>query len=173
VTSRSALGVTGHATYVTVKGAVASTTYAWALELMPYGVRVNALAPAAHTRGHELAAAAGTYKRTQQANAVSPDVVAPAAVYLLSDLSRHLTGQVLAMLGPRLGLIRHPRLLDHLEEREQWTPEEIAEVVEEVFGDDLQPVGHEASEYQVQAAALSIPALRTLPPSARTRRIGS
>ena len=148
VTSRSALGVTGHATYVTVKGAVASATYAWALELMDRGVRVNALAPAAHTRGHELAATAGTYKPTQQANAVSPDVVAPAAVYLLSDLSRRLTGQVVAMLGPRLGLIRHPRLLDHMEEREQWTPEEIAEVVEDVFGDDLQPVGHEADEYQ-------------------------
>jgi NAD(P)-dependent dehydrogenase (short-subunit alcohol dehydrogenase family) len=154
VTSRSALGVTGHSTYVTVKGAVASTTYAWALELMDEGVRVNAFAPAAHTRGHELAAAAGTYKPTQQANAVSPDVVAPAAVYLLSDLSRHLTGQVLAMLGPRLGLIRHPRLLDRLEEREQWTPEEIAEVVDDVFGDDLQPVGHQADEYQWRSEVL-------------------
>jgi NAD(P)-dependent dehydrogenase (short-subunit alcohol dehydrogenase family) len=154
VTSRSALGVTGHSTYVTVKGAVASTTYAWALELMSAGVRVNALAPAAHTRGHELAAAAGTYKPTQQANAVSPDVVAPAAVYLLSDLSQRITGQVLAMLGPRLGLIRHPRLLDHLEERERWTPEEIAGVVEDVYGDDLQPVGHQADEYQWRAEVL-------------------
>jgi NAD(P)-dependent dehydrogenase (short-subunit alcohol dehydrogenase family) len=154
VTSRSALGVTGHSTYVTVKGAVASATYAWALELMHQGVRVNALSPAAHTRGHEMAAAAGTYRLTQKANAVSPDVVAPAAVYLLSDLSVRITGQVLAMLGPRLGLQRHPRMLEHFEVRDSWTPEEIAEVVEDVFADDLQPVGHEADEYQWRSEVL-------------------
>ena len=149
LTSRSALGVTGHSTYVTVKGATLSATLGWALELLPYGVRVNALAPGAHTRAHDLAAAAGTYRPSQAVNAVSPDVVAPVIVYLLSDLSARVTGQVVAMLGPRLGLIRHPRMLEHMEERERWTPEEIADTVERVFGADLQPVGHEATAYQL------------------------
>lgn len=156
VTSRSALGVTGHSTYVTVKGAIASATYAWALELMDQGVRVNALSPAAHTRAHDFAAAAGTYRPSQKVNAVSPDVVAPAVVYLLSDLSQRITGQVLAMLGPRLGLQRHPRMVDHFEVRESWTPEEIAAVVENVFADDLQPVGHEADEYQWRSHVLRV-----------------
>jgi NAD(P)-dependent dehydrogenase (short-subunit alcohol dehydrogenase family) len=149
LTSRSALGVTGHSTYVTVKGAALSATFAWALELLPFGVRVNALAPGAHTRAHELAAAAGTYRASQAANAVSPDVVAPVIVYLLSDLSARVTGQVVAMLGARLGLIRHPRMVEHMEERERWTPEAIAEAIERVFGAELQPVGHEATEYQL------------------------
>lgn len=130
-----------------------SATFAWALELLPHGVRVNALAPGAHTRAHDMAAALGTYRPSQAANAVSPDVVAPAAVYLLSDLSSRVTGQVVTMLGPRLGLIRHPRMVEHVEEREQWTPEEIAEAVERVFGSELQPIGHEATEYQLAALA--------------------
>jgi NAD(P)-dependent dehydrogenase (short-subunit alcohol dehydrogenase family) len=153
LTSRSALGVTGHSTYVTIKGAAVSTTFAWALELLPHGVRVNALAPGAHTRAHEFAANAGTYRPSQAANAVSPDVVAPAVVYLLSDLSSRITGQVLAMLGPRLGLIRHPRMVDHMEERQSWTAEEIAETIERVFGPELQPIGHEATEYQLADAS--------------------
>ena len=151
LTSRSAMGVTGHSTYVTVKGAVLSATYGWALELLPHNVRVNALAPGAHTRAHDFAAAAGTYHPAQAANAVSPDIVAPVIVYLLSDLSSRITGQALAMLGPRLGLMRHPKMVEHLEEREQWTPEEIAETIERVFGSELQPVGYQATEYQLSS----------------------
>jgi NAD(P)-dependent dehydrogenase (short-subunit alcohol dehydrogenase family) len=150
LTSRSALGVRGHSTYVTVKGAIASTTYAWALELMEHGVRVNALSPAAYTRGHDLAAAAGTYRPSQVANAVPPEVVAPAVVYLLSDLSARITGQVVAMLGSRLGLQRHPRMHEHMEERESWTPEQIAEAIETHW--ELEPIGHEAREYQWASA---------------------
>jgi hypothetical protein len=116
-------------------------------------VRVNALAPGAHTRAHEFAASAGTYRPSQAANAVSPDVVAPAVVYLLSDLASRVTGQILAMLGPRLGLIRHPRMVGRMEERPSWTPEEIAETIDRVFGADLQPIGHEATEYQLAHAA--------------------
>jgi NAD(P)-dependent dehydrogenase (short-subunit alcohol dehydrogenase family) len=153
LTSRSALGVRGHSTYVSVKGALMSVTFAWALELMESGVRVNALAPGAHTRAHEMAAAAGTYRPSQAVNAVSPDVVAPAAVYLLSDLSRGINGQVVVMMGNRLGLIRHPRMVDHVEERDGWTPEEIAETIERAFGSELQPIGHEATEYQYAPGA--------------------
>jgi NAD(P)-dependent dehydrogenase (short-subunit alcohol dehydrogenase family) len=149
LTSRSAFGVTGQSTYSTIKGAAMSTTFAWALELLPYGVRVNALSPGAFTRAHEMAEAAGTYKPTNRANAVSPDVVAPSIVYLLSDLSSRITGQIVAMLGPRLGLTRHPRVVEHLEERESWTPEEIAEVIEIVYGSELQPIGVEATAYQL------------------------
>jgi NAD(P)-dependent dehydrogenase (short-subunit alcohol dehydrogenase family) len=156
LTSRSALGVRGHSTYVAVKGALMSLTFAWALELLDSGVRVNALAPGAHTRAHEMAAAAGTYRPSQAVNAVSPDVVAPAAVYLLSDrLSDRITGQVLLMLGNRLSLIRHPRVAEQVEERERWTPEEIAETIDRVFGAELQPIGHEATVYQLAGDPIS------------------
>lgn len=147
--SRAMLGVAGMSTYVAVKGGVASATYAWALELLPHGVRVNAIAPSAHTRAHDLATEAGTIRPSQHAKGAPPELVAPAAVYLLSDLSERVTGQVLIMLGRRLGLLRHPRVFDRFEEREEWTVEELAATFERAFGDDLQPIGFEADRYQL------------------------
>ncbi|HTX07875.1 MAG TPA: SDR family oxidoreductase [Solirubrobacteraceae bacterium] len=151
ISSRAHMGTRGMSTYVAVKGAVASATYGWALELADSGVRVNALAPGAYTRAHDLAVAAGIYTDTHRAIGAPPEVVAPAVVYLLSDLSAHLTGQTLAMLSGKLGLIAPPRPLEHTVERERWTAQEIAEVLDSEFTDQFQPVGFEASEYQFPA----------------------
>ena len=153
LTSTAAQGVLGHSTYNTIKGASLSTTYSWALELHPYGVRVNALSPGAYTRGHELAAAAGTYRASSKANAVPPEAVAPAAVYLLSDLSMNLSGQVVALLGARLGLLGAARLMDHMVTHESWTAESIADVMNREYSRLLQPVGNEATTYQLSYEA--------------------
>jgi NAD(P)-dependent dehydrogenase (short-subunit alcohol dehydrogenase family) len=157
LTSRAHIGTRGMSTYVAVKGAVASATYGWALELMDAGVRVNALAPGAHTRAHDLALAAGTYTDTHRAIAASPDLVAPVVVYLLSDLSAAVTGQILTMLGSRLGLIGPPSEFELVVEREQWTAEEIAEVVAHEFAPAFRPIGFEAREYQWPLSAVSRP----------------
>ena len=53
LTSRAMLGIPGAGTYSAAKGALASMTYSWALDMAQHGVRVNALAPAAMTRGHQ------------------------------------------------------------------------------------------------------------------------
>jgi NAD(P)-dependent dehydrogenase (short-subunit alcohol dehydrogenase family) len=148
ISSRAHMGTKGMSTYVAVKGAVASATYGWALELIDEGVRVNALAPGAYTRAHDMAVAAGTYTDTHRAIGSPPDVVAPVVVYLLSDLSSHLTGQTLAMLGGKLGMISPPRPLERTVERERWTAEELAEVIDDEFAAEFQPVGFEATEYQ-------------------------
>jgi enoyl-[acyl-carrier-protein] reductase (NADH) len=66
--------------YAATKAALLSLTYTWALELQAEGVRVNALAPRATTR------------LTPPAMGEANDV-APVAVFLLSDLSKHITGQ--------------------------------------------------------------------------------
>jgi len=140
VTSRTHIGVAGMATYVATKGAIASATYAWALDLLPHGVRANALAPGASTRAHTLAGDHATFAAPFKK---SPDLVAPAVVYLLSRLSEPLTGQVVALMGGRLGLMSHPRLLDRIDEREQWTAREIAETLQRDYADLFQPVGVE------------------------------
>lgn len=148
LTSRAHLGTRGMSTYVAVKGAIASVTYGWALELLEAGVRVNGLAPGAHTRAHDLAVAAGMYTDTHRSIAAPPDLVAPAVVYLLSDLSASVTGQIMTMLGNRLGFIHAPRQRDHVVERERWSVEEIADVVAREFAPEFGPIGFEASEYQ-------------------------
>jgi hypothetical protein len=84
----------------------------------------------------------------------SPDLVAPAVVYLLSDLSAGISGQLFMMLGRRLGLIRGAAL-DHVEERDEWTAEEIAEVVDRIYRPHLQPIGVRAERYEWAPSAAS------------------
>lgn len=132
--SRSMQGIPGAATYGATKGALASVTYSWALDMKPHGVRVNGLAPAAKTRAHEMSASVGSYANR---DAVSPDRIAPAAVFLLSDLAEGVTGQILALIGTKLGVVRPVEVIQ-LAEREDWAPEAIAEMFR---GEHLQPVG--------------------------------
>jgi NAD(P)-dependent dehydrogenase (short-subunit alcohol dehydrogenase family) len=80
LSSVAAFGLAGRGVYAATKAALLSLTYTWALELQSEGVRVNALAPRATTR------------LTPPAMGEANDV-APVAVFLLSDLSAHVTGQ--------------------------------------------------------------------------------
>ena len=80
LSSVAAFGLAGRGAYSATKAALLSLTYTWALELKADGVRVNALAPRATTR------------LTPPSMGEVGDV-APVAVFLLSDLSAHLTGQ--------------------------------------------------------------------------------
>ena len=117
LTSRAMLGIPGAGTYAAAKGALASMTYSWALDMAQYGVRVNALAPAAMTRGHQLAGAAGSYARS---DAVEPERIAPAVVYLLSDESAGISGQIVALIGTKLGVVR-PAEVVQVAEQERWS----------------------------------------------------
>lgn len=149
VTSRTLMGVEGMSTYTATKGALASVTFSWALELMHHNVRVNAFAPAASTRGHQMAGHLGAFA----AATTPPDLCAPGVVYLLSDLSDGVTGQILMLLGNKLGLVRHPRSHPHIEERDGWSAREIAKAIEAIYRPDLEPVGvNSGSEYEWEPA---------------------
>ena len=85
---------------------------------MPHNVRVNALCPSGATRALDIA---GEYADYARAHLGSPDLAAPAIVYLLSDLSDAVTGQLVIMMNGKLGLMLRPEMLDRLEERDEWT----------------------------------------------------
>jgi NAD(P)-dependent dehydrogenase (short-subunit alcohol dehydrogenase family) len=108
ICSRSMLGVEGVDTYSITKGALASATFSWSLALIDEGIRVNALAPVALTRAYDMKGSTGGHAVP---DAVDPQRIAPAAVYLLSDLSSGLTGQIISLIGTRLGMIAHPRMV--------------------------------------------------------------
>ena len=144
LSSRAMMGMPGSGTYGATKGATASAALGWALELMPYGVRANALAPMAMTRAHALA---GTYGLPGKTDDASPDLVAPAVVYLLSDLAHDISGQILMMLSNRLGLIRVASI-ERIEQREHWTAEELAAVFDELYRPHLQPIGARSERYE-------------------------
>lgn len=145
LTSDVLMGKAGMSTYGAAKGALASATFGWALEMMPHNVRVNALAPGAMTRAAELA---GKFGRPDKKDDPPPEVVAPAITFLLSDLSAGITGQLVMLMGRRLGLISHPTLIDPALESDDWSAEAIAEAYERVFREKLQPVGRGAAGYE-------------------------
>ncbi len=103
------IGQEYHAAYVATKGAVHALTKAMALDYASYGVRVNAVAPAAvNTPMLEKwsleqpdSAAMQRYLNALQPLGPIPsgDVIADACVFLLSDMARFITGCILPVSG--------------------------------------------------------------------------
>ena len=144
VTSGAHLGVAGQATYAASKGAVASLTYAWALEAGPYNVRVNAVAPLARTRMTDALAA---YKPAGGIPVPEPDALAPLFGYLLADCSAAVTGQILRFNGRELSLIQHPLIGANRHSRDHWDIAAVARVMAESMRASLSPVGLGAAQY--------------------------
>ena len=76
-------------------------TYSWAMDLAGTGVRVNAISPMADTRMFDPRLRVDQAAAGQPAGP-QPEDNAPVVVYLLSDLSQHLNGQVVRIDGSRL-----------------------------------------------------------------------
>jgi NAD(P)-dependent dehydrogenase (short-subunit alcohol dehydrogenase family) len=129
VTSGAQGGTRGLAAYSATKGAVASLTYSWALDVEGSGVRVNAISPNAHT------GMADVFEQYRGTAAVGQNVGkdpadnAPVLVYLLSEFSAGVNGQVLRIDGRELTVVTH------------WTPETVARAVERHRDSHLQPLG--------------------------------
>ena len=90
--------------YVAAKGAILSLTREWAVELLPYLIRVNAVIPAeVSTPLYEswLKGFADPQEKLRQVSKkipleqrlTKPEEIANAVAFLLSDRSSHTTGQ--------------------------------------------------------------------------------
>jgi NAD(P)-dependent dehydrogenase (short-subunit alcohol dehydrogenase family) len=132
VTSGAQAGSPLLAGYGASKGAIASLTYSWAMDLAGTGVRVNAISPMADTRMFDPKLRVDQAAAGQPAGP-QPEDNAPVVVYLLSDRSQHLNGQVVRIDGSRLSLMTHPAILQPVLSASQWTVEAISEA----FSDQL------------------------------------
>jgi NAD(P)-dependent dehydrogenase (short-subunit alcohol dehydrogenase family) len=144
VTSGAHLGMELRSTYGASKGAIASLTYGWAGEAMPYNVRVNALSPVASTpmtvASIEDQKRFGHLKRPV-GDTLSPDSIAPLANYLVSDLSQGITGQIVRMAWNQISVLAHPMDVPPSESRERWSENEIAAAFDQNFRKHLKPFG--------------------------------
>jgi NAD(P)-dependent dehydrogenase (short-subunit alcohol dehydrogenase family) len=134
-TSSSHYGVPGLASYSATKGALASLTYSWAVDMLPFGVRVNAFAPSALTR---MSTQSGNPKALK---APSIEHNVPAVIYLLSDAAEGITGQVVQLRGDDLIVVAHPSLTDAKASAEKWTPSLVATRFGPVLRANIQPLG--------------------------------
>lgn len=133
LTSRVHIGWRECAVYSATKGAVASVTYGWALDMAEHGVRVVGLAPTADTRMSVPGVDSG-----------SPAAVASVITYLLSERGRQLSGQVLRFNGSQLTLLQQPTFSMPEAEREQFTSGDIADAIDGQLADRIRGVGLEA-----------------------------
>ena len=89
--------------YTASKGGIEMLTKVSAMELAPYGIRVNCVAPGAvdiERTLQELPDYAGTFARhTPLGRVGTPEDIADAVVFLASDASRFVTGQTLSVDG--------------------------------------------------------------------------
>lgn len=106
VSLSSLVGLVGNANqslYAASKAAVIGATRAASRELAPKNIRVNALAPGFIdtdlTAGYALVIRQRTLAAIGLGRAGTPEDVAKAALFLASDLSSYITGQVLGVDG--------------------------------------------------------------------------
>jgi 3-oxoacyl-[acyl-carrier protein] reductase len=96
-------GLIGASVYSATKGAVVSFTLAAAKELGPRGIRVNAIAPGFIDTTMTQGLPAGIRDRTVAGICLGrigrAEDIAQAALFLASDLSGYITGQVLVVDG--------------------------------------------------------------------------
>jgi len=139
ITSGAHIGMPEMSTYGATKGAVASATYAWAIDMRPYGVRVNAVSPVALTRMTDNWKAPGS--ELSRAGSPPPETIAPVVTYLLSDAAAGITGQVVRMDKDGLSLMRPPGFANAVVPLAERTVEAVRGAFDAGLGAELEHVG--------------------------------
>lgn len=101
-------------------GVVALTRSA-ALELRKHRIRINAIAPTARTRQTEHLP---TFQGIQEAS-MSPEHVAPIAIYLASSLAEEVHGEIVGIAGTRAYTFRARESTGAFAEQRPWTPRQV------------------------------------------------
>ncbi len=129
-------GSVGQSNYSAAKGGVAALTLVQAAELARYGITANALAPAARTAMTESAMAEVVKKPEDGSfDLWAAENVAPLVVWLGSEQSRHVTGQVFESQGGRISLGDGWRTGVTRDKGARWLPEEIGAAVDAILAE--------------------------------------
>ncbi len=126
------LGNVGQANYGSAKFGIVALARIVAMENQSRGITANVIAPSADTRmtrsvptPKDPDAAALREERLRRSRA---DAIAPLCVYLASEQSANVTGQVFHQRAAELSLYGHMRPVRMVHHQGGWTPELIAEV---------------------------------------------
>ena len=129
-------GSIGQSNYSAAKGGIASLTLVQAAELGRYGITANALAPAARTAMTESAMPELVKKPEDGSfDAWAPENVAPLVVWLGSEQSGHVTGQVFESQGGRISLGDGWRTGTTRDKGDLWRVEEVGAAVDEILAE--------------------------------------
>lgn len=129
-------GSIGQSNYSAAKGGIAALTLVQAAELGRYGITANALAPAARTAMTESAMPELVKKPEDGSfDAWAPENVAPLVVWLGSEQSGHVSGQVFESQGGRISLADGWRTGTTRDKGALWRVEEVGAAVDEILAE--------------------------------------
>jgi NAD(P)-dependent dehydrogenase (short-subunit alcohol dehydrogenase family) len=124
------LGNPGQANYGTAKAGIAAFTVITAQELSRYGVRVNAISPAARTRMTESTPGlSDIVQAPAEPNAFDtwdPANISPLVAYLSSDLCP-FSGKVFFVQGGKIQYFQPWTLTREIDKGDRWTVKELAD----------------------------------------------
>ena len=117
------IGNFGQSNYAAAKAGIYGLTRTASIELQRHQIMVNAVAPIAKTRMTE------DLPMFEKVDTLTPEHVAPAHLYLSSELSGDLTGAVLAVAGAKLSIYKVVESPGQYKESDGgvWTAAEIAD----------------------------------------------
>src|ERR1700676_667565 len=130
------LGNPGQTNYGAAKAGIAAFTVIAAQELVRYGVRVNAIAPAARTRMTEQTPGLGDIVKAPNDPGAfdvwNPANVSPLVAYLATE-GCPLTGRVLFVQGGQVRVFQPWTMTATLEKDDRWTVDQLAKELPTLF----------------------------------------
>ncbi len=124
------LGNFGQSNYGAAKAGIAGFTRVTAMELLKYGITVNAVVPVALTRmTDDLPMFAGA--KTED---IGPEFISPAVVFLASDLAKDITGKFIGVQGRMINSYMIKVSEGVTKAEGMWTPQEIADNIDKILG---------------------------------------
>ncbi len=149
-TSTSGLvGNFGQANYIAAKLGVVGLSKWIALDMARFNVRSNCISPFAWSRliGTIPTTTPEAKARVDRVNAMTAAKIAPLWVFLASDFSKDVTGQIFALRKDELFLFSQPRPLRTAHEDGGWTPQSLAEIMLPAFKSDFYPLDRSADVF--------------------------
>jgi NAD(P)-dependent dehydrogenase (short-subunit alcohol dehydrogenase family) len=143
MTSTSGLiGNFGQANYMAAKLGIMGLSRGIALDMARFKVRSNAIAPFAWTRMIDSIPVTSEedQRRVERFQQMTPEKIAPLAVYLGSDRAEGISGQVFAVRNNEIFLFNQPRPIRSLHRSEGWTPQTLDQQLKGAFGPSLTPL---------------------------------
>lgn len=138
------IGNVGQANYAAAKLGIVALSRSAALDLARYNVTSNCIAPFAWTR---LIATIPTddpeqAKKVEKIKKMSPADVAPLAAFLASEAAQNITSQVFGVRGKEIFLFSQPRIIRSMHDAEGWTPDKLADMLENVMAPHFHPLDY-------------------------------
>jgi len=143
MTSTSGLvGNFGQANYMAAKLGIAGLSRAIALDMARFNVRSNAIAPFAFSRmiGSIPAETPEEKARVEKFKQMTPEKIAPLAVYLASDRADGISGQIFGVRRNEIFLFSQPRPIRAIQRSEGWTPEALDQQLKGAFAPSFTPL---------------------------------